>query len=411
MTRRKIAGASKQLLSVIAFSLGLAWNGIVCGQDTPIVLQSATLETIEKAGQLKGSIIIHKGKITAVGAKVTVPETAKIVTRTGKFIMPAIIDPYRVVQVGGRGAATTRTVRVRGRLFRVRSRGRFSTSFMRVGDNLDPYNLTLRPWMRSGIGHINLVSTGFGQSANVRVTPKNQTGILQSNPGRLFTSVTNSAATLNLLRKGLGPPPGSTTAKKKTSTSSSAAKSAISQLWSDVRDGKTPIIINANSPAAIIHLLKVIEPHKKVKVALVASGATIYQTVDLLKRRKPTLIISPSVVTVPNTADRFSPSRLVQDAGIPFAFSLSLNESQLKAAQDTPLFSVAVSVKAGLSRQTALAALTKAPAEILGLDKTLGTLAVGKAANLLIFNGDPLDPISRLEQVYVDGNIVYDATR
>ena len=401
-------------------------------QDSPVVLQSATLETLDKGGQIKsGSIIFHKGKITAVGATVKTPETAKVISKAGKYILPAIIDPYRVIRVGGRGAATTRLVRIGGRLFRVRSRGgAFSTSFMRVGDNVDPYDLTVRPWLRSGIANINLVSTGYGQSVIARATPESK-GTMLRGAGRLYTSVSNSPTTLDLLRRGLGKPATSTTTKTATAktsttktssttrsatsrtTSSSKTTSPSAQLWADVKDGKAPIIVNVNSPAAVIHLMKVLEPHPKVKVVMVTAGATIYETMDLLKKRQGTLtlVLSPSIVTVPNTFNRFSPAKLAAQAKIPFALSMSLNEANLRAQQGVPFFALALNVRAGVSRTLALEAVTKRPAEILGLEKSLGTLAVGKAATLLVFSGDPLDPLSRLEQVYLDGSIVYDATR
>ena len=77
------------------------------------------------------------------------------------------------------------------------------------------------------------------------------------------------------------------------------------------------------------------------------------------------------------------------------------------ADQDFPLFPVAMLVKTGLPRTAALEALTKRPAAILGLDKTHGTIEPGKAADLLLFSGDPLDPASRLRFTIIDGRTVY----
>ena len=82
--------------------------------------------------------------------------------------------------------------------------------------------------------------------------------------------------------------------------------------------------------------------------------------------------------------------------------------TELLAAQDSPLFSVAYLVRCGLPRQTAFEALTAHPAALLGLDKTHGTLEAGKAADLLIFAGDPLDPTGQLSQVLIEGKTVYE---
>lgn len=64
-------------------------------------------------------------------------------------------------------------------------------------------------------------------------------------------------------------------------------------------------------------------------------------------------------------------------------------------------------VRDGLSPADALAAITINPARILGLDQRVGSLEVGKDADLVIWSGDPLDVDSRAEQVFVDGRAVY----
>jgi imidazolonepropionase-like amidohydrolase len=44
---------------------------------------------------------------------------------------------------------------------------------------------------------------------------------------------------------------------------------------------------------------------------------------------------------------------------------------------------------------------------LLGLEKTHGTIEAGKAADLLLFTGDPLDPASRLRHTIIDGRTAY----
>ena len=78
-----------------------------------------------------------------------------------------------------------------------------------------------------------------------------------------------------------------------------------------------------------------------------------------------------------------------------------------KPYPDFPLFPVAVLVKTGLPRAAALEALAKRPATILGMGATHGTIEPGKAADLLLFSGDPLDPASRLRRTIIDGRTAY----
>ena len=66
-----------------------------------------------------------------------------------------------------------------------------------------------------------------------------------------------------------------------------------------------------------------------------------------------------------------------------------------------------LAVKEGLDRDTALRAVTINPARIVGVDDRIGSLEVGKDADLCVWSGDPLDVMSRVEEAFVDGVRVY----
>ncbi len=63
-------------------------------------------------------------------------------------------------------------------------------------------------------------------------------------------------------------------------------------------------------------------------------------------------------------------------------------------------------VKAGMSREAALRTITINPAKILGIDSRVGSLAVGKDADLVLTTGDPLDMMSSIKAVFIDGKKV-----
>jgi hypothetical protein len=205
-----------------------------------------------------------------------------------------------------------------------------------------------------------------------------------------------------------------------------ASPAAGAQLWQDVHDGKTSLIASAPNSAAIVQLMRVLEPYKNVKLVLFASGENVYEAIGSLKGRNVRMILRPGIEMVPWTRDRFNPARALHEAGIEFAFSLTARPPAAGAGfaggaglgsdgdtqpgpadQDFPLFPVAVLVKTGLPRQAALEALSKRPAAFLGLDKTHGTIEPGKAADLLLYTGDPLDPASRLRLTLIDGRTAY----
>ena len=61
-----------------------------------------------------------------------------------------------------------------------------------------------------------------------------------------------------------------------------------------------------------------------------------------------------------------------------------------------------------ISRDQALRWVTANPAWVLGLEDRIGTLEVGKNADIVVWSGDPFSVYARAEQVYIDGALLYD---
>lgn len=85
-------------------------------------------------------------------------------------------------------------------------------------------------------------------------------------------------------------------------------------------------------------------------------------------------------------------------AGVRFALTMR----GLKNTADFPK-QVRKMIEAGLSPDTALAALTTVPAELLGISRSAGTLEAGKVANLVVADGPLFAEETKLRQVFVDG--------
>ena len=77
---------------------------------------------------------------------------------------------------------------------------------------------------------------------------------------------------------------------------------------------------------------------------------------------------------------------------------------------DSRLFlrSAALAVRGGMSREKALEALTVAGAEMLDLDERVGTLEVGKDADFVVLDGDPLSVYTHVIETWVEGEKVFD---
>jgi adenine deaminase len=65
-------------------------------------------------------------------------------------------------------------------------------------------------------------------------------------------------------------------------------------------------------------------------------------------------------------------------------------------------------VRAGMTRQGALEAMTIANAKILGLDSRIGSLETGKDADFILLSADPLSVYTHVEQTWVEGRKVFD---
>ena len=60
-------------------------------------------------------------------------------------------------------------------------------------------------------------------------------------------------------------------------------------------------------------------------------------------------------------------------------------------------------IRAGLPSDSALAAVTRRPAELMGVSDDYGTIEVGKVANLVLWTGDPFELATHAQEVFVRG--------
>jgi imidazolonepropionase-like amidohydrolase len=90
---------------------------------------------------------------------------------------------------------------------------------------------------------------------------------------------------------------------------------------------------------------------------------------------------------------------LLDAAGVKIAFS----SASASAAKDLP-YHAAKAAAFGLDRKEALKAVTIYPAEIFGVDKRMGSLEKGKAANIVLADNDILELRTNILKVYIDGH-------
>ncbi|GAB4156505.1 MAG: hypothetical protein Fur0037_24790 [Planctomycetota bacterium] len=94
---------------------------------------------------------------------------------------------------------------------------------------------------------------------------------------------------------------------------------------------------------------------------------------------------------------------LLASKGIPFVITTGSNPRALDLIREASF-----AVRFGLSRGSALDAVTILPARLLGIDARVGSLAPGKDADFVVWSTDPFDPTAVAEAVHVNGIRVND---
>lgn len=169
--------------------------------------------------------------------------------------------------------------------------------------------------------------------------------------------------------------------------------------------GLKPVIFRASHRAEILSALKIAE-ELKLK-AIVSGGADAWKVADALKAAKVPVLVAgtlelPSESTDPYDAPYANPARLFE-AGVPFAIrSRQGGPEQATAGRNLP-YEAATAVAFGLPEAEALKAVTLAPAQILGIADRVGSLEVGKRANLVVTAGHVLQPTTEVKALFLDG--------
>lgn len=127
--------------------------------------------------------------------------------------------------------------------------------------------------------------------------------------------------------------------------------------------------------------------------------------VDELASRGVPIILTPDMVFLPQTVTRYNLAGELADRGAELIFV-----PRFEGGFGPELFlnQLAVLVREGLSREAALAGVTRNPARLLGISARVGTIERGKQADLVFLSGDPLDPHSRVTRVMIAGQTAWE---
>jgi len=167
-----------------------------------------------------------------------------------------------------------------------------------------------------------------------------------------------------------------------------------------VLKGELPLLVLADRAREIRGAVEFCDK-QKVRM-IVGSGADSMKVADLLKAKNIPVILGPTLRLSNDEDDPYDkfftlPGDL-QKKGIRFALASFDVEFVRRLSQQA-----GNAVAYGLSHEDGLKAISLYPAQILGLDKDLGTLETGKIANIILTNGDPLELRTEVKNLYING--------
>jgi imidazolonepropionase-like amidohydrolase len=163
---------------------------------------------------------------------------------------------------------------------------------------------------------------------------------------------------------------------------------------------KIPALVEAHRADAIKLAVQIFRDEFKLRTILLGADDA-FRVADLLAEKHVAVAVGPELV---RTVERepINLAQLLANRGVPFGF-----QSKATTGVKTLPLAVQYAVRRGLGTDDALAGLTAAPARLLSIDKHVGTLAVGKDADLVVLSGPPLELSTRVLAVMIDGQWVY----
>ena len=131
-----------------------------------------------------------------------------------------------------------------------------------------------------------------------------------------------------------------------------------------------------------------------------------HRIADYIAEKKIPAVWGPSLMSRPKWEMRelgYDTPRIMYEAGVKFAIQTDAPGSTIRFLP----ICAALSVREGLPYDYGPKASTIIPAEIIGVADRVGSLEVGKDADLRLLSGDPLEFMTKCQKVIIDGEIVH----
>jgi len=402
----------KRLYLGIALTTLLGWPSLLAAQT--YVIRNARIVTVSGPVIPSGNILIQDGKIAAVGANISIPSGAKVVDAKGLTAYPGMIDAHTSVGLEEIDSinATLDTAEM-GDL----------NPHMKASAAINPLSEHVAVTRTNGITSVLSTPSGglfSGQGALIGLDgwvtkdmmikdaavmvinyPREPNAAANTTEQQRRNGEDERKRRVDLLKKTLRE--AQAFAKLVESRPDEAAPNVMLRALIPVVKGEQPVMFNVDKASEIRGAIEIADEFKLK--AILSGCAEAWKVVDLLKSKNVPVLLGGTLSLPGGEYEpydvNYTTASVLSKNGVKFAFTTN----DAAHVRDLP-FEAGVAVAYGLSKEEALKAVTLYPAQILGVDKQIGSIAEGKNANIILTDGDPLEKLTKVKHLFINGKPV-----
>lgn len=376
--------------------------------EAQIAVKGETVHTMAGESISDGVVLIKDGKIEAVGAASDINVPSDYEVNEAKVVTPGLIDAHSVVGLAGY-------------MNQEHDQDQLETSHAIQPElrAIDAYNAQERLVEYLKNKGVTTVHTGHGPGALI----SGQTMIVKTAGETVDEAVVVPAKMLaftlgNNLDRGLSKP--GTRSKgiamlrqelikareylEKRNGEEEFSMNLGMEALADLLEGELTALVTVHKANDIMTALRLQE---EFDFPMVLDGAAeAYLVMDEIKEAGMPVIVHPTMIRTRGDAKNASMETAgkLYEAGIPVAFQSGFEGYVPKTR--VILFEAGVAAANGLGKENALKMLTIDAADLLGISDRVGSLEKGKDADVAMFDGDPLEYITNVTGVIINGKKV-----
>jgi len=393
------------------------------GPQGTFAIRGGHVVTVSGADIPSGTVVISGGKITAVGANVQVPPNAQVIDASGLMVYPGMIETGSSVGLSEIGQGAVATVDIS-------EVGSFNPN-AQAFYGIDPHSAhvgvarvvgitTVVSRQTGGImsGQVTLINLAGDTPPKMAVTPRialvielprsgfggrgfARAAAQQGNPADASRTRQLQMDSLRSMLRDAEAYGKAQAAYAKDKTIPRPAHDVVLESMLPALSGQMPVIFPADRANDIRDAVTFAEEmHLK---PIIFGGQEAPAVAPFLKQHNVPVIVT-AVMHLPSREDdpydiNYSiPAKLAQ-AGVQFAISTGDRGSEIR----TLPYNAGMAAANGLSKTDALKSVTLWPAQIFGVGDKMGSLDVGKMANVVVTTGDLLEAKTDTKYLFIDG--------